>query len=93
MSKELLILGKKLNLDCPISIVNNSISKPYDLKCDKCELIPNFSLYNYKGIKLNLICNKGHSNNLNLDNYIKKIKTENNINIKELICSNCNNKD
>ena len=63
----------EINLDCPISVVNLT-SKSYNLKCEKCELIPNFSLYNYKDIKLNLICNEGHSNTLNLDNYIKKIK-------------------
>ena len=76
----------EINLDCPDSIVN-LITKPIDLKCEKCELIPNFSLYNYKDIILNLICNKGHSNNLNLDNYIKKIKNKN---IKQSFCTNCN---
>ena len=44
----------EINLDCPISVVNLT-SKSYNLKCEKCELIPNFSLYNYKDIKLNLI--------------------------------------
>ena len=78
----------ELNLDCPISIVNFT-QKCFDLKCEKCGLIQNFSIYNYNDIKLNLICNNGHSNNLNLDDYIKKIKNRNNI--KE--CSNCNKKD
>ena len=85
--KELETPEKEINLDCPVSIVN---LKQYDLKCEKCKIIPKFSLYNYKDIKLNLICNEGHSNNLNLDYYIKKIK---NVNIKELFCENCNEKD
>ena len=66
----------ELNLDCPISIVNFTL-KHFDLKCEKCELIQNFSIYNYNNIKLNLSCNNGHSKNLNLDEYIKKIKNTN----------------
>ena len=69
------------------------IGKKRNLKCEECELVPNFSLYNYKDIILNLICNKGHSNNLNLDNYIRKIKNIYNLNIKETFCTNCNEKD
>ena len=82
----------EINLDCPDSIVH-LITKPCDLKCEKCELIPNFSFYNYKDIILNLVCNKGHINNLNLDNYIRKIKNIYNLNIKETFCTNCNEKD
>ena len=76
---------KELNSDFPISISNSTL-KSFDLKCEKCKLFQNFSLYNYNDLKLNLICNNGHSNNLNLDDYIKKIKNTNDI--KE--CSNCN---
>ena len=92
-SENLITIGsyKEINLDCPISIVNSTL-KPYDLECEKCELIPNFSLYNYKDIKLNLVCNKGHLSNLNLDNYIKKIKNINYANIKEYFCKNCKGK-
>ena len=36
----------EINLDCPDSIVH-LITKPCDLKCEKCELIPNFSFYYY----------------------------------------------
>ena len=87
--KEIKTPGKEINLDCPVSIVNLTL-KPFNLKCEKCKLIPNFSLYNYKDIKLNLFCNEGHSNNLNLDNYIKEIK---NVNTKEFFCPNCNKND
>ena len=62
-----------------------------NLKCEECELIPTFSLYNYKDIKLNIVCNEGHSNTFNLNDYIKKIKNLNNR--KELFCSYCNKED
>ena len=67
--------------------------KKRNLKCEECELMPNFSLYNYKDIKLNIVCNEGHSNNFNLNDYIKKIKNVNNINIKESFCTYCDKKD
>ena len=46
------------NLDCAYSITS------YNFKFEQCDLIPNFTLYNYKDIKLNIICNNGHSDNL-----------------------------
>ena len=62
------IFIKKMNLE----IIERE--KKRNLKCEECELIPNISLYNYKDIKLNLVCDEGHSNNFNLKDYIKKIK-------------------
>ena len=70
------------DLDCP------DLIKSYNLKCEQCDLIPNFTLYNYKDIKLNIIWNNGHSDNLNLNEYIKKKSNINN----ESLCSKCNNK-
>ena len=60
----------------------------FNLKCDKCSLIPNFTLYNYIDdcIKLNMICKEYHSFTSSLNNYIKKINNKN-LNIKN--CSEC----
>ena len=45
----------------------------FNLKCDECSLIPNFTLYNYIDcIKLNMICKEHHSFTSSLNNYIKK---------------------
>ena len=46
------------NLDCPYSITS------YNFKFEQCDLIPNFTLYNYKDIKLNIICDNGYSDNI-----------------------------
>ena len=59
----------------------------FNLKCDKCSLIPNFTLYNYIDcIKLNMICKEHHSFTSSLNNYIKKI---NNKNLNITNCSEC----
>ena len=84
--------SKNLNVDedydCPVAIINSK-KDALHFKCENCDLIPNFTLFNYEEIQLNIICDEEHSNQLNLDYYIKKILKSNK---KECNCSKCNEK-
>ena len=71
---------KETNLDCPDSV------KIFKIKCESCELIPNFTLYNNDKLSLNVICKDEHSNNYNLEEYIMKII---NANERGNVCSKC----
>ena len=58
----------------------------FNLKCDECSLIPNFTLYNYIDcIKLNMICKENHSITCSLNDYIKNINNKK----KKNFCSKC----
>ena len=74
--------------NCPDAIIN-AAREPYLLKCEKCQMVPYFTLFNYNEIQLNMIYEEEHSNHLNLDNYIRKMM---NSNKEESICLEYNNK-
>ena len=83
---------KSLNVggdyDCP-DVIINSKKDALHFKCENCDLIPSFTLFNYEEMQLNIICNEEHSNQFNLDDYIKKILKSNK---KESICLKSNEK-
>ena len=74
--------------DCPDTIINTA-REPLLIKCEKCEMIPYFTLFNYDDIQLNMMCEEEHSNHLNLDIYIRKVM---NSHKDKDICLKCNNK-
>ena len=74
--------------DCPDAIMNDE-REPLLIKCEKCQMIPYFTLFNYDDIQLNMMCEEEHSNYSNLDIYIRKVM---NLNKEESICLKCNNK-
>ena len=41
--------------DCPVAIINSK-KDALHFKCENCDLIPNFTLFNYEETQLNIIC-------------------------------------
>jgi hypothetical protein len=72
--------------DCPDEIIN-ATTENLLIKCEKCQMVPYFTLFNYDDIQLNMMCEEEHSNHSNLDIYIRKVM---NLNKEESICLKCN---